>query len=283
MDPFSSPPTTPMSVVIPDAPRKRHVGRLVAIAVVAVAAIAGVAFAVTRSDDKPTYSLKEATDATVEVKSLTFTTTTKGFGSEVSADAESDVENGLVHVTMDLGTGIVGIGGEVEMILDTENKVTYINTSFFESFGLPIATEWLSMDEAWFQENGQNSVFNGADVANPIDAAVALEKAIKTEEIGFDDVNGLKVKHYRVTFRIEDVLVMNEQLVAQLDEMNGELPDEIVYDFYIDEQNQVRRVVYQIDVGSGEVTTDIVVKSINEPVNIQVPDEADVTDARDFL
>lgn len=272
-----------MSVVIAEAPHKRHVGRFVAIAVVAVAAIAGVAFAVTRSSDRPTYSLEEATDATVKVRTLTFTTTTGGFGSEVSAEAESDVENGLSHVTMDFGSGVVGIGGQMEMILDFENKATYINKSFFESIGIPVPTEWLRMDEAWFDEIGQDSVFNGSDVANPLDAVVALEEAIKTQEVGFDDVNGLKVKHYRVTFRGEDVLVMNEQLEAQLEEMNGELPDEIVYDFYIDEQNLVRRVVYQIDVGSGEVTTDIVVKSINEPVNIQVPDEADVTDARDFL
>ncbi len=272
-----------MSVVIAEAPRKRRTGRYVALAVVAVAAIGGVTFAVTRGDDKPTYSLKEAADATVEVKSLTFTTTTEGFGSEISAEAESDVENGLAHITMDLGSDVVGIGGEIEMILDIENEVTYINQSFFDSLGIPMRTEWLSMDEAWFEENGRDSVFNGSDVGNPLDAAVALEKAIKTEEIGFDEVNGLKVKHYRVTFRGEDVLVLNGQLDRQLDELNGELPEEVVYEFYIDEQNLVRRVSYQIDIGSGEVTTDIVVKTINEPVTIEVPDEDDVTDARDFL
>lgn len=283
VDPFSVPPSTPMSVVIPDAPHKRRTGRMIAIAVVALAAIGGVAFAVTRGDAKPTYSLKEATDATVEVKSLTFTTTTEGFGSKVSAEAESDVENGLVHITMDLGTDVVGVGGEIEMILDIQNKLTYINQSFFKKLGVPIDTEWLSMDEAYFEQNGQDSIFNGADLGNPLDAAVALDKAIKTEEIGFDEVNGLKVKHYRVTFRGADVFAADGQLGAQLDEVNGEIPDEIVYEFYIDEQNLVRRVTFQVDVGSGEVTTDIVVRSINEPVDIKVPDESDVTDARDFL
>ncbi len=283
MDPFSSPPSTPMSVVIAEAPRKRHTGRFVAMAVITVAAIGGVGYALTNSDDKPTYSVKAAADATGEVKWLTFTTTTEGFGSEISAEAESDVENGLAHITLDLGSDVVGIGGEIEMILDTKNRVTYINQSFFDVLGIPLSTEWLSMDDAWFEENGQDSVFNGADVGNPLDAALVLDKAIKTEEIGFDEVNGLKVKHYRVTFRGEDVLVMNGQLAAQLDELNSVLPDEVVYEFYIDEQNLVRRVSYQIDIGSGEVTTDIVVKTINEPVNIAIPDEEDVTDARDFM
>ncbi len=283
MDPFSLPPSPPVSVVIADAPRKRHVGRLLAIALVVVAAIGGVAFAIsTRGDDKPTYSLKEATSATVDVKTLTFTTTTEGFGSKVSAAAESDVEHGLVHITMDLGSNAVGIGGEIEMILDIENKLTYVNKSFFETIGLPVETEWLSMDEEFFAANGQDSIFKGADLGNPLDAAVALEKAIKTEEIGFDEVDGLKVKHYRVTFRGEDVLAANGQLATQLDELNGELPDEVVYEFYIDEQNLVRRVTYVVDVGSGEVTTDIVVKSINKPVKIEIPADKDVTNARDL-
>ena len=184
---------------------------------------------------------------------------------------------------MDLGTTAVGVGGVVELILDIKNKLTYVNKSFFETLGLPVDTDWLSMDESFFEANGQDSVFNGADLGNPLDAAVALDKAIKTEEIGFDEVNGLKVKHYRVTFRGADVFAADGQLGAQLDQLNGEIPDEIVYEFYIDEQNLVRRVTYVIDVGSGEVTTDIVVKSINEPVDVQVPDKKDVTDANDFM
>lgn len=285
MDPFSDPPRTPMatSVVIPDAPRKRRTGRFIAIAVVAVAVIGGVAFAVTRDGERAKFSLTEAADATVAVNTMTFTTTTEGFGSEVSADVETDIENGLLHLTMDLGSDVIGIGGEIEMVVDIENKVTYINGSFFESLGIPLRTEWLSMDEAWFAENGEDTVFSAESIGDPLDAAVFIDQAIKSEEVGFDDVNGLKVKHYRVTFRGEDVFASNAELEAQLDAVGGEIPDEIVYDFYIDEQNRVRRVSYQVDIGPGEVTTDIVITSINEPVTVEVPDEDDVTDARDFL
>lgn len=283
MDPFSEPPSGPVSVVLPDAPRNRRTGRFIAIAVVAAVAIGGVVFAVTRGGDAETYSLTAADDAADDVRSMSFTTTTEGFGSELNAAVETDIERELLHITMDLGSEIFGIGGEIEMIVDLANDVTYTNNSFFERLGLPLDTEWLSMDAGWFAQNGQDSVFNAKAVANPLDAALVLEKAIETQEVGFDEVNGLKVKHYRVTFRGDDVFEANGQLASQLKNLDGEIPEEIVYDFYIDEQNLIRRVTYKVDIGPGEVTTDIVVVSINEPVNIEIPDEDDVTDAIDFL
>jgi hypothetical protein len=283
MDPFSEPPRTPVSVVVPETPRKRRIVRIVALASVALLAVAGVVFAVTRDGDAATYSLTAADGATKDVRSMTFITTTEGFGSEISAEVETDVENELVHITVDLGSEVFGLGGEIEMIVDVAHEVTYTNGSFFESLGLPLDTEWLSMDAEWFAENGDGTLFNAEAVANPLDAALVLDKAIKTEEVGFDEVGGVKVKHYRVTFRGEDVFAANGQLEAQLEEVDGELPDEIVYDFYIDEQNLIRRVSYQADIGPGEVTTDIVVTSINEPVKVKIPDDDDVTDARDLL
>lgn len=273
-----------MSVVITDPPRRRRTGRFIAIAVVVAAAVAGgVAFAVTSADDAATYSLTAASNSTDEVKTMRFTTTTKGFGTEVVADIETDVENGLLHMNMDLGTNAIGFGGDMEMIVDLENEMTYINGSFFEALGIPIESEWLGMDAEWLAETGQDTVFNVDAVGDPLDAAVAVEDAIKTEEIGFAEVGGIKVKHYRVTFKTDDVFADNEQLQTQIDDLNGELPDEIVYEFYVDEQNRVRRVTYQMDIGSGELSTDIEIVSINEPLDIDIPDPDDVTDARDFL
>ncbi|CAN5442532.1 hypothetical protein BH10ACT2_BH10ACT2_21360 [soil metagenome] len=283
MNPFSEPPSTPASVVLPDDPRKRHLGRYIVIAIVAVAAIGAAVFVAVRGDDKPAYSLTSAGDATVDVKTIAFTVTTEGFGSEITADGEIDVQKDLAHFTLDLGTDIVGFGGELEMIIDNKGKATFINQSFFDALGIPLDAEWLRMDEAWLAENGQDSVFNGAAIGSPLDAVAIISKAIKTEEIGYDEVNGLKVRHYRATFRGADVLVSNPALESQLDRLDGRIPDEIVYDFYVDDQNVVRRVTYQIDIGPGEITTDIVVTSINEPLSIEVPADVDVVDARDFL
>lgn len=285
MDPFSAPPSATSSVVLPDEPRTRRTGWFIAIAAAVVALVAvGVVFAVTRGDDAEKYSLTAAGDATGDLKTMTFSTTTAGFGTEVRAVVATDLERELLHINMDLGVAIVGLGGEIEMILDLANGVTYTNVSFFKQLGFPLNTEWLRMDADWVAKNGQDfELFRADAIANPLDAALVLEHATATEEVGFDDVDGLKVKHYQVTVSGEDAFASMGQLAEQLDLLDGAIPDEIVYDFYVDEQNLIRRVSYEIDIGPGKISTDIVVLSINEPVNIEIPDDDDVTNARDIL
>ena len=283
MDPFSLPPSVPLSVVIPDAPPKRHVGRWIAILVVVAAAIGGTAFALTRSDDKPKYSLNATNDATEGATSMSFALTMDVFGTEITGDFEIDIEHGLTHVTMDLGSSAVGLGGKLEMIVDMPNHTTYVSRDFFESIGVPIDTDWVRMDSEFLDESGDGSVFDASATGDPLDATAAIGEALKTEDLGFAKVDGIKVKRYRVTFRGEDVFAFNPQFTAILEEAGTDVPDEVVYEFYVDEQNVVRRISYQVDLGTSELTGDMIVKSINEPVNIKIPDEADVTDARDLM
>lgn len=283
MHPFDAPPNPSTSVVLPDPPRKRRRWLFVVIGAGVLAVVGGVVLIATRAEEAPKYSLSASSETTNDVKSMSFVTTTEGFGNEVVAEIDVDVAHGLTHFTMDLGSDVVGLGGEMEMIVDDDNEITYVRSSFFEVFGITVPTEWLAMDAEWLAENAEDTVFNSEGIGNPLDAAIALEDAIDTEEIGFDTVNDIKVKHYRVTFNSDDIFEMNPQLESQLDELAGEIPDELVYEFYIDEQNLLRRVSYTIDIGAGEVTTDIVIVSINEPLQIEIPDEDDVTDARDFL
>jgi len=282
MDPFSAPPSTPISVVVPDEPRKRRTGRYIAVVVIAALAIGGVVFAVTRGDDKPTYSLTAAKGATDDVNSYRFLVTTEALGSEVTVEVESDDEQGLAHLLMDFGGG-TGIPVKLEMIVDVESKATYVNRSFYDAIGIPLDTEWLRMDDEWLQQNGQGSIFDVETPAGPLEATAFIDKAVKTEDLGFDEVNGVKVKHYRVTFRGEDVVGANPNLESQLDGLDGTIPDQVVYEMYVDEQNIVRRVSYQMDIGPGEITTDIVMLAINEPLQFELPADKDVTDASDLL
>lgn len=275
VDPFSAPPPLLMSVLIPDEPPKRHSGRFIAIAFVAVAATGGVAFAVTRGDDEPTYSLAASSAATNDATSMTFALTMDVFGSEITGDVAVDITHGLTHLSMDLGTDAIGLGGELEMIVDAPNGTTYVSSAFFEGIGVPVDTDWVRMDSAATGD----TVIDAGDTGDPLDVVAALGDAVKTEEIGFDEVNGLKVKHYRATFRGADVFAWNKQFAAILEQAGGEIPDEVVYDFYVDEHNMVRRIGYQVDMGTSELTGETVVLSINEPVDITVPAEEDVTDA----
>lgn len=286
MDPLSSPPITTHvgSVVIPDVPPKRHIGRVIAIAVVAVLAIGGVVFAVTRGgDDKPTYSLTASSDASDDATAMSFDLTMEVLGTQIKGEFDVDVARGLTHMSMDMGSSVFGLGGTLEMIVDTPNAATYVSKDFFEGIGIPIETDWVLMDNDFLAEGAGGSVFDASSTGDPLSATGAIDEALKTEDLGFAEVNGIKVKHFRVTFSGEDVLKFNPQIAEIFDQAGAVVPDEIVYEFYIDVDNQVRRISYEIDMGVAEVTGDIIVKSINEPLDIEVPDEADVTDARELM
>jgi hypothetical protein len=152
---------------------------------------------------------------------------------------------------------------------------------------VPFTTEWFSMDAEFLAENGQDSVFNVDGFGSPLDVAAITDVATNVEDMGFEEIDGLKVKRYQVTFKTTDILKANEALEGQLDSMfdiiGGDFPDEIVYDMYVDEQNQMRRVSYVMDVGSFELSADMVVTSINEPVSFKIPEADEVTDAREFF
>lgn len=283
MDPFSAPPSPSASVVLPDAPPKRRVGLWIGVAVVAAVAIGGVAFAVTRGDDKPKYSLTAASDSAPEVHTIAFTMTLDSAGGGMTGDVELDVDNQLMYMNMSLGMG--NVAGQMEMIVDLETKTTYINRSFFDALDIPLDTDWISMDAEFFEENGQ--VFDIEGYGSPLDVASVTDDATKVEDLGFDEVNGLKVKHFRVTFDSADIFATNpaleEQMQSMLDVLGGDFPDEIVYELYVDELNQMRKVSYQMDVGLFELNTDMVVTAINEPLGFSLPAEQDVTDARELL
>ncbi|MBI4885265.1 MAG: hypothetical protein HY826_14550 [Actinobacteria bacterium] len=281
MEPFAAP--HPDSVVIPDVPRKSRRAMLVAVGLVTVVAVGAGVFALAATDDEPTYSLTEAASTADEVKTIAFTMVMDSLGVEMSAEAEVEIKKQLTHITMDLSNGAIGVGGELEIIVDAENKVAYMNTEFFKGLGIPVEADWLLMDEEFLSRSSDQALFSGEAVSSPLDLGDLIDSANKVEELGFDEVNGEKVKHYRVTVTGEAVLRANPQFAEQLPQVDGVLPDEVVYEIYVNEDNRILRSNFVMDIGPGEISVDLVVKSINKSVDIEIPDEDDVTDAGEFL
>jgi|CXWL01.1.fsa_nt_gi hypothetical protein len=282
MEPFTAP--HPDSVVIADVPKKSRKGIVIAACLVAVVAAGAGVFALTRADDDgPPYSLTEAASSSDEVKTIAFTMVMDSLGIEMSAEAEVDINKQLTHLTMDLGEGAIGLGGELEIIVDAENKVAYMSTEFFKALGIPVEAEWMLMDEEFLSRSSDQSLFSGDAVSSPLDLGELIESAKKVEEIGFDEVNGEKVKHYRVTVSGEAVLQANPQFAEQLPQVDGVLPEEVTYDIYVSEGNRILRSNFVVDIGPGEISVDLVVTAINESVDIEIPDEEDVTDAGELL
>jgi hypothetical protein len=184
-------------------------------------------------------------------------------------------------MVMDLG---VDAGGSLEMILDTKEKAIYVNSALLKDSGLSVDTEWLKMDEEFLKEQGGDmTMFDTANVGNPLDAGAVFETAKSVTEIGFDEVDGVKVKHYEVMVDTQEAMKVSPQLRQQFEELGSDIPKELTYDVYVDEQNQIRRTTVEMSVAGQKIAVDIVIKPLTEPVVITVPDPDEVTDFADLL
>lgn len=282
--PFPPPtlPTPTASVVLEDEPKKRRTGLIVGAAVLAVAAIATAGFVLLKKDTaEATFSLTEAAAAAADTKAVAFTMTMSLMGEQVTAEAETDSDSGLTHMVMDIGM----IDGSLEMIADTNEKVIYFKSSFLEDSGLPIDTDWVKMDEAFLQGQAGDgeSIFDSANLGNPLDAGAVFETAKTVTEVGFDEVDGVKVKHFEVVVDTLEAMKVSPQLQQQFDQLDADIPKELTYDVYVDEQNQIRRTTIAMSVAGQNVSVDIVIKPLSEPIVIEVPAPADVTDFADLI
>lgn len=282
--PLSTEPT--VSVVIHEEPTRRRTGLLVAVALLLVAGLGVGGFLLLRKgDDAPTYSLTEAAKRAASQTSVAYTMTMNVMGQDVVAEAESDTVKGLTHITMDLGD--LGFGEEVtmEMIADTGEKVIYLHSGFLEALGTEVDTDWIKMDEEFLAEQSgvDGNLFGAATVDNPLDASAVFEQAKSVTDLGFDEVDGVKVKHFEVVVDMAAALEAMPQLQQQFVQLGGDLPKDLTYDVYVDEQNQIRRTTTLVKAGATKVTVDIVITPRTEPVVIEVPDPADVTDIADLM
>jgi len=285
--PSSFPPPTltepTVSVVLHDERNKRRTGLFAGVGALAVAAIAATGFLLLTNDAADTtFSLTEASAAAAETKAVAFTMTMSLMGEEITAEAETDSVSGVSHIMMDLGM----VDGSVEMILDTNETVIYFKSSFLAESGLPIDTDWVKMDGEFLQQQvaiDESNIFDSANVGNPLDAGAVFENAKSVTELGFDEVDGVKVKHFEVVVDTAEAMKVSPQLQQQFDQLGSDIPTDLTYDVYVDEQNQIRRTTIDMSLAGQKVSVDVVIKPLTEPIVIEVPEPADVTDVADLL
>jgi hypothetical protein len=296
--PISAPPTAPfpapltteptVSVVIHEPPKRRRTGLLVAGAALVVAALGvGGTLLLLRDDDAAatTYSLSEAADRAASATSVAFTMTVDMLGQRVVADAETDSEAGLSHVTMDLGDAGLGVDSTIEMLSDANAKVIYVKSAFFADLGMDVDTEWIKMDEDFLATLGgaDASLFGSASWGNPLDAAPLFAAAKSVTDLGFDELDGVRVKHYEVVIDTAAALAASPQIQQAFDDTDGDLPKDLTYDVWVDEQNQIRRTSTTVKAGATKVSADIVITPLTEPLHLEVPAAGDVTDMSDLI
>lgn len=283
-DPFSAPPQPPFAPpsaevwVQPEDPKRRRKGVLLAVGVgvlVVIAAIVGVL--VLRSGGAAdAYSLQAAAESASRADKVAFEMRMEAMGLDVEMTARVDNEAQLMAFTASMP--VLSEDGAIEMVMDVGEKVVYMDASLLPG-GDESPTKWLSFDMS--QMPGMEEELSSITGSNPLDAAALFQDAAAVEDLGLEDLDGEQVKHYRVTVDVAELTKAQPGLFDQLEGID--LPSTVDYDVWVTEDNQLRRMSFELDVLGGPITTEMTVTAVGDIEPVVLPPADEVTDMTDLL
>ncbi len=272
----------------------RRRGWILAAAVVAVLAIGIGALVVIASGggdetDAAQYSLGAATEQAAQAHTVTFdmAMTAGGFG-EMAMSGAIDNEAQLMTMSMDVGVvmGAGADGGTMEMILDVAGGMMYMNA---DQFGELFSADapWISMDlETMAAMSGQSlDDLRSQFAVDPTESVSVLDEA-NAVEVGMEDIDGESLMHYEVTVDLADALAANPQAQQQFDELeelDGELPESIVYDVWVTADNELRRMVFELPVMGDTMRMQLDMRASDEPLDVTIPSGDEVMDITEMM
>ena len=282
INPFPAPLAQPEfhSVLLNvEAPPKPKRGRLFAALAAVVLLVGGfVTYLVLADDDSSSqgYSLSAAVSGTQAAENIAYEMKMDmGVLGSIVVEGRFDATNERMAMTM----GFDGMEDldmpQMEYLIDLESQTMYINAEALAGTGVEVATPWVAIDLS------DTSMMTdlGAMGSNPADMASALADAEGVEDLGMETVDGREVRHYRVTVAIADVLAANPELEDQYDQVGAAMPDELVYEVYVDEANNLRRMTFDLEMMGQSITFEMTITAIGDIEPIVLPDPSEVTEA----
>lgn len=282
----------------PPSPRRRGFALGVAVLALVVVGLGAVlAASGGRSADSgselPPFSLAVAAERTADAGTVQFDMTVAAAGvGDVTIAGAVDNEQGVSRLTMDLGSllgtssePMPGLDGAVDILVDTDAGVVYLGADELGGL-LPVDASWISLDLAELADaTGQSfDDLGGQFAVDPVDAAAALLDAESVAEIGPETIDGEATVHYQVTVDIAAALAavpkpdLSMPQVGELD-----LPDTAVYDVWVTEDSQLRRMSFDIDVAGQSLSLVMNVFATDEPLDLELPSGDDVFDLTGLL
>jgi len=297
-----APPAPPQALPQLDQtePRARRPLILLAGVIALIALGVGALVVMTGSDNADStsgpagtsFSLAVALEETAEAQTLRFDMTMAAPGhGDVSVSGAVDNEAKLMTTTVDIES-MIGIAdadllgdlGEIEMIIDIDRGVAYLSAEVLGGF-LPVEASWVALDlESLAEGTGQSMEDLGAVPGIDTNGlATMLLDAGDVSELGVETIDGTETEHFTVTIDLAEIAEVPPQVQEHLDSADldfelAELPDSIIYDVWVTEDNELRRVVLDQSVAGQEIRMEINLFAVDEPLDIVVPDEADVID-----
>ena len=262
-----------VSVSAAPVPSRRR--RFAVIGALAVVGVAGGATAAVVLRDQPAaaFSLEAAAVQAQDTSTLSFTLEMgMDDGSTVSADISMDVERELMAMKMEMPPE-----GEFDFVVDLDGNTMYLSTDAdaFEPMVFNGA-EWIQFDMDDEMDIDMSEMLDQVD-DNPFEMAAAFETADGVREMGFETVAGQEAKKYEITVDTAEAIAdpemrdLFESTLGDLDTM----PDEMVFDAYVTEDNQIVRLAYEMDIMGATTSFDITITGTDDVV-IVVPDPSTV-------
>jgi hypothetical protein len=281
---FPPPPVGPeTSVVVTEPPARSRTGLIAAVAVLVVAALGVGAFLLLRGDDSVAFALDVAAQRTADAPGLTTHIETTALSQTITIDGTVDNETKLVEMKMDVGA-MLGTDSAIKAVVDPANKVMFMGT---EGFGEAIQSftdkKWVKIDQSALADAGQDSaIFDQLGSAGQIDVQALLGGATKTTDLGLTTFEDEQVRHYEVVVAVKDVKGLGDILKGQAAGLDAVLPDEITYDMYVTKDNELRRIVYDVDLGVAKVSVDLTQHLLDAAPKIELPPDDEVIDISDL-
>lgn len=278
----------PSLIPLVEHPKRSRKGMWAGIAAVSALVVGGGGGAMwaMRGGDEPSvqaFSIEAVAQSAEQVNAVELEVTVELGDATIEAMVTMDTASGLMSMTMDMGdllTDEAGVG-TMDMIMDLNAGTGYVST---EMFGELIETDadWVSVDLG----EGMGDQFDQLAGSNPFDMAPLFDQeGVDVEEIGFDEVNGEKVKHYEVTIDPALLAEQSEELGDQFGEL-GDLgfTDGIAFQVYVNEANELRRMSFSVDILGESISYDMTVIAIGDEIEpIVLPDPADVVTEEELM
>ncbi len=245
-------------------------------------------------------ALNRAAAATGEVATLRFSLETSVTGLPGSGDlansttGEIDRRSGRTHLTTDLDSVLGALGsteagdGEVEVVVDGDT--VYMRSPLYRRL-VGSERSWLSLPAEEVVPGGPMS---GGGQSDPADLLGVLEGAGgELTELGTEQVRGVDTRHVSTVIDVRAMLdgvdgEQREALIEALDRFGGDLDDLVTIsaEAWVDADGHVRRFMLTFDVADGSqrladlgdmsVTVTYELYDFDAPIEIAVPDPADV-------
>lgn len=248
--------------------------------------------------------LGRAAQATIEVTTLQVAATTSisGFSGRgdvsVSTEGAVDLDAGRARLAVDAGDALGGLGrladlGHLEAIADGGS--VYLRSEALSRLA-DADGKWLKVDADGLTGGRFGEVLGPQQLDPSAFLDLLTDVGAPVTELGTEDVRGVSTTHVEAEVTFAQVLddlpaERRERLESLLDGLAvgaADLPP-VPVEAWVDADGLVRKLSLTVDLGAGKATADrglgdlVVTETVElfgfgEPVDIQVPDPADVAD-----